>query len=219
MKLEELLGEELYKQVQEKIDAANAGQEDKMKHIRYADLSEGGYVAKEKYNNLQTDFTGKSSELEKANILIKQLKSETGKDSKLQEKITAYEQEITDLKAENLQLKTEGALKYALKEAGADDVDYLVFKAKEKGEIKLDDDGKIKGIDDLITGLKTQHPSQFTSTDGGDGNGRKILEPNKLPGGDGDRTVTREKFLQMGYQERLQLKKDSPERYKQLTKK
>lgn len=50
MKLEELLGEELYKQVKEKIDAANANESDKLKHIRYADLSEGEYVSKGKYD-------------------------------------------------------------------------------------------------------------------------------------------------------------------------
>lgn len=213
MKLEELLGEELYKQVQEKIDAANAGQEDKLKHIRYADLSEGGYVAKGKYDDLQTDLTGKAAELEKANGLIAELKKNAGKDSDLQAKITAYEQEITDLKAENTALKTDNALKFALKDAGAADIDYLVFKAKEKGEIKLDADGKIKGIDDLITGLKTQHPTQFVSSDGG--NGRKTIDQNNLPGSDGNKTVTKDKFLEMGYAERLQFKKDNPELYKQ----
>ncbi|MCC8164495.1 MAG: phage scaffolding protein [Lachnospiraceae bacterium] len=214
MKLEELLGEELYRQVQEKIDAANAGQEDKLKHIRYADLSEGGYVSKGKFDDLQTDLTGKSAELEKANGLIEQLKKDAGKDSELQAKITAYEQEITELKAENTALKTDNALKFALKDAGAADIDYLVFKAKEKGEIKLDDDGKIKGIDGLIAGLKTQHPTQFASPDG---NGRKMIDEHELPGSKGEKAVTKEKFLQMGYAERVRFKDENPELYKQYT--
>lgn len=184
MKLEELLDEELYKQVQAKIDKANEGQEDKLKHIRYADLSEGGYVAKGKFDDLQNDLTGKTSELEKANGLIAELKKSTGKDVELQQKITEYEAEIEKLKAENLQLKTDTALKFALSEAGAVDVDYLMFKAKEKGEIKLDDDGKVKGVSDLISGLKTQLPSMFSGqSDNGDG--RKVFE-NNLPTGDKD---------------------------------
>lgn len=215
MKLEELLDEELYRQVQAAIDKANEGQVDKLKHIRFADLSEGGYVAKGKYDDLQTDLTGKSSELEKANQLIEQLKSEAGKDTGLQEKITAYEAEIEQLKAENTRLKMENALKFALKEAGADDVDYLVFKAKEKGKIELDDNGKVKGVDDLIAALKTQHPSQFAAGD--NGKGRKTIEQNNLPGSDGEKTITKEKFLQMGYSERLQFKKDNPEQYKSFT--
>ena len=214
MKLEDLLGEDLFKQVQAKIDAANAGQEDKLKHIRYADLSEGGYVAKGKYDDLQTDLTGKTSELEKANSLIAELKKSAGKDAELQQKITAYEGEIATLKAENEALKVDNALKFALSEAGAVDVDYLMYKAKEKGEIKLDNDGKIKGISDLLSGLKTQLPTMFTApSDANDG--RRILE-NGLPNGNGEKTVTKEQFLTMGYSERLQLKKDNPELFKQL---
>ena len=55
MKLEELLGEELYKQVQEKLDAVNTNEPDKLKHVRYADLSEGEYVGKGKYDSLAAE--------------------------------------------------------------------------------------------------------------------------------------------------------------------
>lgn len=48
MELKELLGEELYKQVQAKIDEKNSAETDKLKHVRYTDLSEGKYVSKEK---------------------------------------------------------------------------------------------------------------------------------------------------------------------------
>ena len=46
MKLEDLLGKELYAQVQAKLDEVNAKEPDKLKHVRYADLSEGEYVGK-----------------------------------------------------------------------------------------------------------------------------------------------------------------------------
>lgn len=46
MELEELLGAELYRQVAAKIDEKNAGEPDKLKHVRYAELSEGKYVGK-----------------------------------------------------------------------------------------------------------------------------------------------------------------------------
>ena len=70
MKLEELLGAELYAQVKAKIDAANAGQEDKLKHVRYADLSEGEYVSKAKHDSLQALLDGKSTELESGVLLF-----------------------------------------------------------------------------------------------------------------------------------------------------
>lgn len=58
----------------------------------------------------------------------------------------------------------------------------MTFKLKEKGDLELDDKGKIKGIEDKISGLKTQFPSQF-ETDGGKGG---IIDPQPLPGGGGD---------------------------------
>ena len=217
MKLEELLKDspEALKAIQDAITKANEGQEDKLKHIRFADLSEGGYVSKDKYTSLETDLTGKTTELEKANKLIEELKKGTGKDEELQKKITDYEAEITTLKAENTNLKTENALKFALVSAGAVDVDYLVFKAKEKGEIKLGDDGNVKGIDDLISGLKTQHPAMF-GTSGGQQNGNRQVLENNLPNGNKDKTVTKEQFLKMGYNERMKLKEENLELFKQL---
>ena len=218
MKLEELLKEqpEALKAINDALEKVNAGQEDKLKHVRFADLSEGGYVSKDKYSSLETDLTGKTTELEKANKLIEELKKSAGKDEATQQKIATYETEIADLKKENAELKTENALKFALMAAGAVDVDYLVFKAKEKGKIKLTEDGKIKGEDDLITGLKTQHPAMFQASNSNQQqNNRKILE-NNLPNGDNDKTVTKEQFLKMGFNERMKLKEENPDLFKQL---
>lgn len=217
MKLEELLKEkpEALKAINDALEKVNAGQEDKLKHVRFADLSEGGYVSKDKYTSLETDLAGKTTELTKANELIEELKKSAGKDEATQQKIATYETEIADLKKENAELKTENALKFALMAAGAVDVDYLVFKAKEKGEIKLTEDGKIKGEDDLITGLKTQHPAMFQVSNGNQQNNRKILE-NNLPNGDNDKTVTKEQFLKMGFNERMKLKEENPDLFKQL---
>lgn len=219
MKLEELLKDapEVLQAVNEAIAKVNEGVEDKLKHVRFADLSEGGYVSKDKYTSLETDLSGKDAELIKANNLIEELKKSAGKDEGLQQKITDYESEIEILKQENADLKTDNALKFALVAAGAVDVDYLVFKAKEKGEVKLGDDGKIKGEDDLISGLKTQHPAMFEASGSNqqqNGN-RRILE-NNLPTGGKDKTVTKEQFLKMGYNERMKLKQENPELFKQL---
>lgn len=212
--LKAILGEELYNQFIAKINAYNDDEANKDKQIKLANLTDGGYVSKDKYLNLETDLSGKSSELKKANGLIEELKKSAGKDEGLQQKITDYEAEIENLKKENEALKTDNALKFALVAAGAVDVDYLVFKAKEKGEIKLGEDGKIKGEADLISGLKTQMPAMFESPNNQNGN-RRILE-NNLPGGDKDKTVTKEQFMKMGYNERMKLKEENPELFRQL---
>lgn len=211
MKLEELLGEELFKQVQAKLDEVNGKEADPLKHVRYADLSEGGYVAKDKYSGLEAKLSGKETELGEANKLIAELKKATNKDETLQEKIKDYETQIANLNAENERLRTETALKFALMNAGATDIDYMMFKAKEKGEVRLKDDGSIEGISGLITELKMAHPTMFA---GGEA-GKNILE-NNLPGGSHEKTVTKEQFKAMGYEERLALKKENETLYNNL---
>ncbi len=216
MKLEELLKDfpDTLKAVNAAIAKVNEGEPDKLKHVRFADLSEGGYVSKDKYTGMETDLAGKTAELEKATGLIEELKKSSGQDEGTQKKITEYETEIAKLKTENETLKTENALRFALAEAGAADVEYLLFKAKEKGEIKLGEDGKIKGEADLISWLKTKLPKMFQASGDPHGN-RKILE-NNLPGGDKNKTVTKDQFLKMGYAQRLKLKQENAELFKQL---
>lgn len=217
MKLEDLLKDspDILAAVNAAIARANEGETDKLKHVRFADLSEGGYVSKDKYTSLETDLSGKTSELEKANGLIAELKKTTGKDEESQQKITAYEAEITNLKKENEELKTENALKFALLSAGAVDVDYLVFKAKEKGEIKLGDDGKIKGEDDLISGLKTQLPGQFAPKGKGSYEGFKLIDKDNQQQNQG---MTKAELLRKPYPERMKFFNENPETYKEIMK-
>lgn len=219
--LKAILGDDLFNQFVEKLNAYNGDEANKDKQIKLANLTDGGYVSKDKYTDLETTLTGKQSELEKANGLIAELKKGAGKDTELQNKINGYESQVAELQAENKRLKAENALKFALINAGATDVDYAFFKATEKLKadgkaIELGNDGKVKGVDDLITGLKTQLPGQF-STGKDDGDGGKVVEPNNLPHGDGTKTVTIDQFRKMGYQERLNLKKSNPEAFHKLS--
>lgn len=219
--LKAILGDDLFDQFIEKLNAYNGDEANKDKQIKLANLTDGGYVSKDKYTDLETTLTGKQSELEKANGLIEELKKGAGKDTELQQKISGYETQVADLQAENKRLKAENALKFALIQAGVTDVDYVFYKASEKLKadgktIDLGEDGKVKGVDDLITGLKTQLPNQFgTGNDGSDGG--KVVEPNNLPKGDNTKTVTIDQFRKMGYQERLNLKKSNPEAFHKLS--
>lgn len=182
MKLEELLEKELYAQVKAAIDAANAKEPDKLKHIRYADLSEGNYISKEKYTALETDNGSIAEQLKTAQELISELKKNIGGDEKLQGKITEYETTINTLQGQLKQEKLDSAVKIALLEADCKDVDYITFKLKEKGELSLDDAGKVKGMEDKLAALKTQYPDQFTSSE------TRKVEENRLPSSGGDRT-------------------------------
>ena len=166
-----------------------------------------------RYGKLKTDHDGKIAELTEAQNLIAELKKSTKGQEDLQGKITAYESQVQQLQAELEQTKLDSAIKVELLSSKALDVDYLTFKLKEKGELALDENGKIKGWDDKIAALKTQFPTQFESA------GAKKYEEHKLPDQkDGDSTITKESFAKMGYQDRLKLFNENPEAYAEMTK-
>lgn len=201
MKLEELLGDELYAQVKAKLDEANANEPDKLKHIRYADLSEGEYVGKGKHDALQAKYDGQAQELANAQQLIEELKKATKADEGLQQKIIDYEAENQKLQAELQETKIKAAVKVALLSEKAVDVDYLTYKLneklKEKGEtLELDENDNIKGWNGRIDELKTQFPTMFEKN-----SDYKPLGGNGLPkGGSNEQTPkSLAEALQMQY--------------------
>lgn len=165
-----------------------------------------------RYGKLKTEHEGTTKQLDEATALIEQLKKSNKGNEDLQGKITAYEAQVQQLQQELQQTKIDSAIKVELLSSKALDIDYLTFKLKEKGELELDDDGKIKGWDDKISALKTQFPTQFESA-----TNKNIIE-NKLPDNrEGAGSVSKEVFAKMGYQERLKLFNENPEDYKKLT--
>lgn len=215
--LKEILGDELYAQVAEKINAHNGNEANKDKQIKVANLATGEYVGKGKHDALQALFDGQKTELDTANNLIAELKKGTKGNEELQGKITGYETQVTELQKQLAETKINGALKVALLSEKAFDIDYLSYKLNEKlrGEgrtLELDENEKIKGWDDLLSGLKTQFPTQFEAAKGGK------VEPNPLPArNDNNSGVTKAEFDRMGYQGRLKLKQEQPEVYAQMT--
>ena len=166
-----------------------------------------------RYGKLKTDHDGKLAELSEAQNLIAELKKSNKGNESLQQQVSEYEGRMAQLQAELEQTKLDAAIKVELLSSKALDVDYLTFKLKEKGELALDENGKIKGWDDKIAALKTQFPTQFESS-----SKKNILE-NKLPD-DGDKGdgITKESFAKMGYQDRLKLFNENPEAYAELSK-
>lgn len=187
--LKEILGEELYKQFTEKINAYNDNEENKDKQIKIGNLGSGEYVGKGKYDALQAMFDGKEVELKTANTLIEDLKKGTKGDQELQGKISGYEIQVADLQKQLQETKLKAAIKVALLSEKAVDTDYLAFKLneklKEKGEtLELDENGNIKGWDSLKDSLKVQFPNMFESASGGK---LSVLDDNRLPESDGER--------------------------------
>ena len=151
-----------------------------------------------RYGKLKGDFDALTKQHGESTTLIEQLKKDSKGNEALQDKITEYEGKIQQMEKELQQTKVDAALKVALLEAKVTDVDYLTFKIKEKGEVTLGDDGKIKGIDDTIAALKTQYPQHFSTES------KKKIDENKLPDGDehnegGSEPKTLEEALEQKY--------------------
>ena len=218
--LKELLGNDLYAQLESKINEHNGNEANKDKQIKIGNLGSGEYVGKGKYDALDALLKGKETELETANGLIEQLKKGTKGNEELQGKITQYENTVSDLQAQLQETKIKSAIKVALLSEKALDVDYLTFKLneklKEKGEtLELDENDNIKGWDDKLSGLKVQFPTQFETANAGN---KKLLDDGRLPSGDGSEGgISQDQFAKMGYQSRLKLKQEQPEVYAQLT--
>lgn len=214
--LKEIIGEELYKQLESKVNEHNGNEANKDNQIKIGNLGKGEYVGKGKYEALQELMNGKETELKSANDLIAELKKGTKGNEELQGKITGYETQVADLQKELAETKVKSALKVALLSEKALDIDYLTFKVNEelraKGKtLELDENESIKGWNDILSGLKTQFPTQFEKA------GNKHVEPNPLPEPNNSAGITKEQFDKMGYQSRLKLKQESPDVYAQMT--
>ena len=166
MNLKELLGEELFSQVDAKITEHNNGIEDKLKHVRFTDLSEGNYVSREKYQTLETKANGLETQLGEANNTIKSYKdmdidgikqSAANWETKYKEDTASLQNKLSD------QEKRFAAERY---------LDGQKIKSPLSRKTILNDflsknlefkDGNFSGADEYMKNVKAQYPDEFES--------------------------------------------------------
>lgn len=176
-----------------------------------------------RYGKLKTDHDGVTKQLNEANQTIDALKKSTKGQEEAQQKITAYEQQVAQLNQELTDEKWRNRARIGLMQAGADDIDYVLYKleegmTKEGKERKLTDTEEIDGWADLLKNVQTQLPQRFAKADDGE-DGYQVFNPNKLKNGDGgELTVTKEQFHNMTYEERLALKSKNEKQFRDLSK-
>ena len=164
MELKDLLGEELYSQVDAKIQEHNGNEPDKLKHVRFADLSEGNYISKEKLVGLQTEVGGYKKQLEEAHNQIQSYKNMNIDEIKQSVETwkSKYETDTQSLKEQMAnQEKMFAAEKYL---DGQKIRSPLSKKAimdeflKQNMEFK---DGTFVGADDYMKQVKEKYPDEF----------------------------------------------------------
>ncbi len=223
--LKAILGDDLYSQIESKINEHNGNEANKDKQIKLGNLGGGDYVAKGKYDTeiekLTAQLTSKSTELDSANGLIADLKKNTRGNEELQGKISGYEAQVAELQKQLQEAKVNAAVKVALLSEKCSDIGYLTYiinqKLAEDGkQMELDENENIKGWDDMISGLKTQYPAQFESAQG---NGKAfVIEENRLPKSENRDGVTKADLLRMPYAERNRFYQENPEAYQNAMK-
>ena len=142
-----------------------------------------------------------------------------GKGKKQSSGTTLTEEEIQQrINDATKQAQNEVRIQYAgldaLRNANAVDPD-LVFTLIDKSKLKFDDSGKLTGIDEQITALKTSKPNLFP--DGGNKGGR-----NNTPGGTGkdggsekfETVKSKEDFLKLSTADQLKFKEAHPDVFK-----
>ena len=164
-----------------------------------------------RYKKLKDEHDTIIKERDEGKTLIETLQKSNKGNEGLQKQVADYQTKVEQLQAELQQTRIDSAINVGLLAAGVkpDDVDYVTFKLKAKGDVELDEQGNIKGWDDKIAGLKTQFPANFASAGG------KKYEEHRLPDdqGGGD-TITRESLLKKPYAERMKIYNENPEAYK-----
>lgn len=171
-----------------------------------------------RFGKLKQEHEALTSKDEESQKLIAELQKASKDNEGIRTKIAEYERTIKNQQDELLKTKTESALKVALLGAKAVDVEYLAYQIqKNKTELKLDEDGNIKGIDNILSGLKTQFPTQFEIS----GQNKQVDEYKLGDDGkhkDASAQITKEQFDKMGYKSKVELRQSNPELYDSLVK-
>lgn len=167
-----------------------------------------------RYSKLKGDFDALTTKEKEAQDLITELKKSNGAD--LQTKVTEYETKIADLEKQNAEMTIDNEIKFGLLAAGAkaSDIDYLMFKIKQgDDELKLDKDGKVKGLEHIITDCQKVYSSNFE-----DKSKRKVDVIDLQQDNEHKDTMTKAEFLKKPYAERVQFANDNPEAFNELMK-
>ena len=115
------------------------------------------------------DYNDKVKELSTANDTIKDLKKNNADNADLQQKVKDYETEVSNLKTAAANTKKEYALKDKLKEAGATDADYIIYKHGGLDKFVFDKDGAPIGLEDVLKPMRESSPHLFKAVGGAGG--------------------------------------------------
>lgn len=152
--LKDVLGDDLYKQVTDTINAHNGKPENKDKQVKLADLGSGQYVDKGKYDTAVAEKENLAGQIKTLNSTIGDLKKNNADNETLQTTITNLQGELKKQQTANEQITKTYALKESLAKQGVLDPDYLIYKAGGLDKFTFDKEGKPVGVEDAVKPYK-----------------------------------------------------------------
>lgn len=167
--LKEILGEDLFNQVKNKVSSYNE-KADKDKRVSIANVNGDEYVTKAKYSQLETDLNNTKTSLSTAQTTIEDLKKSNGDNAELQQKVSNYETKIANLEAtskeEKARMLKEIAIKDALYAEKAKHPELLISKF-DLSKIILDEKGEnvVSGIEEQMKSNKETYKDLFGETE------------------------------------------------------
>lgn len=157
--LRDILGQELYSQVEAKLKGNDK--------IQLANIAEGKHVDISKYNDQVTTNTNLQTQLLNIETTIKELLKDA-KGDKLEDKIRNFQETIQEERKNQEKAHRELLLNTAIKLqlAGKVHNEDITLSQINKDQIVMDETGKIKsGLDDQIEGLQKSMPFLFVEKD------------------------------------------------------
>ena len=200
--LQEILGDELFTQVNSKLG-----------EVKIGIVNDGSYIPKGKFDDLLTEIKGYKEEIKTRDGQLDELKKSLQGNEELTNKITELETKNEEWSGKLAAAKKEFQVKMLATSFNAHDVNDIL-KLVDLETLTLDDNGDVKGVEEALNKIKEDKPYFFKQEQQEEPQlGGRTPQNLKTPP---KPELTKEQFKTMGYTERVNLLNSNPELYKQL---
>lgn len=147
--LKELLGEDLFNQVNTKLG-----------ENKIAVISDGSYIPKLKFDEVIQQKNTYKTQSDELNTQLETLKKANKGNEDFTKQITELQGKLQEAEIKNKNISLESAIRLGLTKANAKYEDLLLGKV-DKSKLEINADGSIKGLDEQINGLKEGYKDLF----------------------------------------------------------
>lgn len=162
--LKQILGDDLYLQVESKIDSYNSDEKNKSNQIKIVNLSEGKYIGKDKFETKETELNNLKNQLVEANKQINDFKEMDidGIKKAAEDYKKKFEQAQKDAEEKERETQYNSNLDEYMKNLNINDEVHAENLRKQIREKNLPfENGKLIGGDDIVNMYKEKYPNVF----------------------------------------------------------